>query len=225
MKRVGLNEKQWQMDVFQYSYEKINYTSTARLVSLLQTNIATAVDRLQKLVIYVCAGACDLTSKFMYLRHPDHTSVDNICIHYRRLIDIVHSYRQIIKFIDVPTLSIQKYNQTKCHKNPSSFQEAEASLDRQVIDLNSRILDINSSIGHKALRFSAFLHKRRKDTGRRTRFSYHFEHLYDGVHACKLLNTVWLQKLTLDIQQSFSNVPAEDILNITVSDSELASLQ
>lgn len=200
--------------------------TTQRLVDILESRIQHTVSKHRHVAFYLWAGTCDLSvkrGKYIHLRSSDNSSVNNICLQYNRAVEIVHDYNQTIKLIDIPTFSLQLWNKVKCHPDPLSFKHDDLLLDHQVLSLNSHIVEINTKLGQNTLRFSFDLVKRRKDVNH-VRHSYYFNRLYDGVHACRLLNQVWLRKIKLDICRNFVFSNTSDVVDIFVNEQDLLSI-
>lgn len=109
-------------------------------------------------------------------------------------------------------------------------------MARQVELLNTKIREINNSLGQNTLNFNQDIKRRRKDTGSRknkvgisgipgVRTSYKYSVYYDGLHANTDLAQVWLRKLRDDINRHCFSVPEEDIVDLTVSEEDILSLQ
>lgn len=203
--------------------------STRQLVSVLENRILDATYTYKKIVFYFWTGTCDLSrkkGKFVYLCAPDDSVVEHICSEYSQAAEIVHRHGHTIKLIGLPNYSLQLYNKFKGHTDSLSFKVDDSLLDNQVVLLNTKIDELNRSFGQSSLKFQCDLIKRRKDTNRQTqvRHSYNFSNLYDGLHSNSLLSKVWVRKLYLDIDKTCIQIPACDIVQVHVNQSEIDQL-
>jgi len=109
-------------------------------------------------LIYLWAGTCDITNKCgkeIRLRNKDNTTNDNIIKEYKHIIKYLEQYGSdvIIKIIDLPVLSIEKWNTKHLKKHcikPNDlvkYKEEDKLLIDQVRDLNKRIWLLNKSTG------------------------------------------------------------------------------
>ena len=102
---------------------------------------------------------------------------------------------------ETPVYSIQEWNKKKGHKDPSVFEEKDEILSRQISMLNSRVREINSSLGTNSPDFTSDLKTNVKyrcglDRKLKTSDYYGFHLYYDGIHPDGQLAKTWLRKIS-----------------------------
>jgi len=178
-------------------------------------------------LIYVWLGTNDISKKvgkYTEVRVWDDSIVNHIISEFRRAIVIVQKHSNCsIKFIECPPYSISNYNARWGHPKPSDFRNDDLEVARQVDLLNIGIASLNQSLGQNTLHFSNDILRRRKDK-ERVRVSYKYSVYYDGIHPGEVLARVWGVKLRNDIHTNCFRYFEEDILQIDISEDDLASL-
>ena len=171
----------------------------------LKTNLAEEKESHGDIWLYVWLGTCNLTSKnkrYITLKSEDDREVNNILAKYEEIVDVVHQYPGCkVTIMETPVYSIQEWNKKKGHKDPSVFEEKDEILSSQISILNSRVREINNSLGTNSPDFTSDLKtnvKNRCGLDRKLKTSdYYSFHLYcDGIHPDGLLAKTWLRKIS-----------------------------
>lgn len=164
----------------------------------------------KKVVILIWLGTCDVTRKdgaFISLRSGTSTPsnvvssnvvVDELANTFRDLKTAVSTrYPTAVKvlFLETPVFSIEKWNESKGHKNPTLFRGQDIELTRQIDRLNIHIREINSAHGFVSPQFSLDLQQSRKDAQKKERYRYNFTLYRDGAHPKAVLAKVWLARI------------------------------
>ena len=179
-------------------------------------------------LVYVWLGTNDITKKegrYAVLRTRDNSAVDHIVQQFRRAISIVSDFPGFrIKFIETPPYSVTKYNAHRGHPESFIFNDQDIEICKQVSTLNSQIGEINRNyLQQNTLHFCQDILRRRKDKNR-VRTSCKHAVYYNGIHPGKELATVWSVKLRNDINTNCFCFLEEDMLEIHVSEEDMASL-
>lgn len=200
---------------------------TEVLVNLIESRIEKALKRHQYIIIYLWAGTCDLTEKrgkFINLRHHSNKSVNNIVEQYNRALKLVRKYKGAeIKFIDCPILSIVKWNKSRNHQNPAKYKSEDFQVTRQVKLLNSKILELNKSIGKNTIKISQYFFRGRKVKRGGVRKSVRITiNKKDGVHPGALFSLVITKHLLIDTYLECYHIRQQsDIIQLHVEEEEL----
>jgi len=150
---------------FPFEHWCIPGARTKKLTDLIKERTEKALQRYGKFLIYLWAGTCDITNKCgkeIRLRNKDNTTNDNIIKEYKRIIKYLEQYGSdvIIKIVDLPVLSIEKWNTKHLKKHcikPNDlvkYKEEDKLLIDQVRDLNKRIWLLNKSTGFEPIKTS-----------------------------------------------------------------------
>ena len=136
----------------------------------LRINLGERVKWYNKILLMIWLGTCDITiKKGKYIKLRD-TSVEratnNIICQLRDLLQEVLRFPTITPvFLENPVYSISKYNQSKGHPHPESFNDQDNILCEQIESLNLKIRQLNIELGHRETvspRFSLDVEQRRK---------------------------------------------------------------
>lgn len=169
----------------------------------LQSNLDKKVRIFGQIVLYIFLGTCDLTGKkgrFIDLKHED----DAVAISYMyhqidRILNFVKHFPTVsVVFLEIPPYSIQTWNQSKGHRDPSSFLSRDLILYERICIVNDYIKSVNEQVGAISPRFKLDLYRKRKGKGAsHGRTSINFSNYTDGVHPKSLLARCWMKRIVL----------------------------
>lgn len=172
--------------------------------SWLQRNIARKIINHGDIWLYVWLGTCDLTTKnkkYISITPGDDEVINKIVNKYEEIIRIINRYPgSRLTILETPIYSIKKYNEDKQHKDPSSFEDQDQKLEKQVQTLNNKVREINRSLESHSPEFSSDLSNTTKyrcgnDRKLKTKRYHDFELYRDGIHPDELLAKSWLRKI------------------------------
>jgi hypothetical protein len=170
----------------------------------LKNNIANKIIRHGDIWLYVWLGTCNLTRKnknYIDLAHPDNSTINEISQKYKEIADIVSKYPgSKVTFLETPVYSIKKWNQSRGHKDPETFEEQDKSLQEQIYNLNKEIRTLNNTLGTHSPQFSSDLHINRKVKSKTINY-YNFNLYADGIHPDTLLSKAWLRKIAEQVKR------------------------
>lgn len=166
-------------------------------------NLQNKVDKYGQIILYVFLGTCDLSlkkGKYIELRHDD----DRIAVTYlqhqiNRFLNFVSNFPTVsIVFLEIPPYSLQVWNQSRGHRDPSSFRSQDLVLYERISLVNEYIKCINEQLGVVSPRFNLDLLRCRKAKGaNQGRTSINFSNYKDGVHPKQLLARCWMKRIVL----------------------------
>ena len=92
----------------------------------LQKNLVNRVRICGQVVLYIFLGTCELTlkrAKFIDLKHEkDENAVSYVQYQIQRCLNYVSNFPTVsIVFLQIPPYSIQAWNSSRGHRDPSSF--------------------------------------------------------------------------------------------------------
>lgn len=167
----------------------------------LKYNLAKKVTQYGHIIIYCFLGTCDLTlrkGKYIQLRHDD----DRVAISYLqyqidRYRDFVANFPTVsIVFLEIPPYSIQQWNKSKGHRDPSVFRSQDLILYERISVVNEYIKTVNERTSFRSPRFNLDLLRCRKVKGKdHGRTSINFSNYKDGIHPTPLLARCWLKRI------------------------------
>ena len=169
----------------------------------LQKNLANRVRIYGQVVLYIFLGTCELTlkkGKFIDLKHEkDENAVSYVQYQIQRYLNFVSNFPTVsIVFLQIPPYSIQAWNSSRGHRDPSSFLSKDLILYERICILNEYINELNAKMGKISPRFKLDLLRNRKsgETGH-SRTSINFASFKDGVHPNDLLARCWMKRIVL----------------------------
>ncbi|MEW8544374.1 MAG: hypothetical protein AB2693_12640, partial [Candidatus Thiodiazotropha sp.] len=160
-------------------------------------------DRIQRrhkhLCIYIWLGTCDLTvksGKYVSLQ-------ENADESYRKLIGNLKSLSRFaedkhfkIVFLEVPFISLEKYNGFYGHKTPEIFHNDDLRLQELFNCTNEEIVKLNKRNSTHSPRFNCDLEKNRKNKKGQTKKRYNLNLYRDGIHPDIKLARHWLRRIS-----------------------------
>ena len=230
---------------FKFPFEQwcISGARTRDLLNIIKQRTTKALQRHGKILIYLWAGTCDITKKCgkeICIRNKDNITVNNIIRDYQSIIEYLEQFGAdvILKIVDLPILSIQKWNTKHLRNNQikpqdlQKYKDEDKILTEQISDLNKRIWQMNKTAGHQPIKTSQFYFRTRGGKVKRKQKSKKIRHSVrislnkeDGVHPGKTVSLVITKLLLLDsYTECFISVPSEDILQIRIDEEELLKL-
>lgn len=191
----------------------------------LLSNLKNKIRQYGNIVVYVWLGTCDLTLKisedvlvsvpgnsynnfrkrktnFIELRHKtDREAVSYLQFQIDRIVSFVSGFPTVkLVFLEIPPYSIEEWNLSKGHRDPTSFHSQDLKLAERISLVNEYISYVNEKVSVKSPRFKADLLKFRKSKkGDVKRVSLSFSAYKDGVHPGPVLARCWMRKLVTQI--------------------------
>lgn len=171
----------------------------------LQSNLYRKVQQFGHIILYIFLGTCDLTTrkgKFIDLRQDD----DNKAFYYLkfqidRYLHFISKFPTVsVVFLEIPPYSIQTWNSSRGHRDPSTFCTNDKILNERIILVNDYIKAVNENRTHPvhSPRFNLDLKRYRKAKGdKHSKSSLTFANYKDGIHPTPLLSRVWLKRIIL----------------------------
>ncbi|CAC5371135.1 unnamed protein product [Mytilus coruscus] len=175
----------------------------------LQTTLNIKTKELGAIWIYVWLGTCDLTSynkKYISINTYTDETINHLIEYYNKIIELVQQYDNCkVTILETPVYSIYRWNCHRKHKMPEEFKEQDNILADQVIRLNFKIKELNTSINSHSPKFSNDLqtkskYKKGDHRTATTRTSYNYNLYTDGIHPDNLLAKTWLKKIAEQAQ-------------------------
>lgn len=166
----------------------------------LQSNLHKKVQQFGNIVLYVWLGTCDLTcrkGKFIALRHDS----DNLAVSYLknqidRYLSFVSKFPTVqLVFLEIPPYSIQAWNNSKGHRDPSVFLSQDLILYERIILVNEYIKEINFQRSVESPRFKLDLLRYRKSKNGDQRKSINYNSYKDGIHPNPVLARYWMKRI------------------------------
>lgn len=153
--------------------------------------------------VYIWAGTCDLTTKkgkFIY-QNDDPIRAKKILVEnlLRAEETVLEKESVRLTVLQVPYLSISKWNAYRGHKNPESFSEQDKSLKNHIDIINTVIQQINTRLGVRSPKFNLDVERSKKNKDTITKYSTNWGLYKDGVHPAKTLAAVWMRHITKEV--------------------------
>lgn len=177
-------------------------------ITWLKENLHNKIRLLGNIHLYVWLGTCNLTTKDKggFISLSPKGSVDLLMNNFREIIKLLASYPESkITILEVPIYSIAKYNSTHHHPDISKFADQDVDLMTEILELNTRIKNLNQELQSTSPSFNRSLYSNTKHRSQdrnflTTRPSYNINLYFDGIHPKPLLARVWLRKLANQIK-------------------------
>lgn len=99
-----------------------------------------------------------------------------------------------IMFIECPFYSIVEWNQRMRHPEPDSFQANQDRLEKMIIELNSKIKELNAPQSPPQIAQDMIVKIKKKANHTQTR-RINYTLLKDGIHPGKDLSQLWLVRI------------------------------
>ncbi|CAG2201696.1 unnamed protein product [Mytilus edulis] len=174
----------------------------------LENNIRQKINDLGPIWLYIWFSTCDLTTYnkgYIAITAHGTDAIDNTMQYYHKCIELIQTFDNCrVTILDTPVYSIYHWNKGK-HKTPDNFITQDKELTEQVVQLNNKIKEINSTLNSHTPKFSNDLQVRSKykNGAHRTetnRSYYNFQLYADGIHPTNLLARTWLKKIATQAQ-------------------------
>ena len=190
----------------------------------LERNLYNRVKRFGHVTLYIFCGTCDLTKlvhvkennsnrvrRYIELRHnSDNAAVRYLTDQIEKISRLVSRFPTVsIVFLEIPPYSIQAWNRTQGHPNPSQFQSADKILNERICIVNEFIKEKNDLANVESPKFNLDLKRARKiskskrqrqdNSENHRRYSLSFGEYKDGIHSGPLLSRVWMKRIVLRI--------------------------
>lgn len=171
----------------------------------LRDNLATKLQAVPNIALYVWVGTCNLTSRngdFIQLTARDNSATSRLISTLRDIYHFVRTFdnNQIkLVFLRIPIYSISEYNVYNGYSGDiAELKYDDRLLAQQIEQVNFFIEDTNRLLHAYSPKFSQDLQKSRSSLrrGRRTTYSWDFTLLRDGLHPTNDLAKLWLIRLT-----------------------------
>lgn len=175
--------------------------------------------RATTLLLFFCAGLCDLTTKVKHdfgaeITYSRESSNFNIIIPELTAIQGELFNREIpVIFTSIPPASISKYRDfnfnrfdahtqqyrlTKSLFSDRDIAETPKKLQQDVMIINDQIVELNFQQGMSNIRWDKPITKHRtyiKNNKRRKSSKFCYDSMYDGVHPDDYLSVVWYSSM------------------------------
>ncbi|CAG2212034.1 unnamed protein product [Mytilus edulis] len=174
----------------------------------LKITYAKKINDLGPIWLYIWFSTCDLTTYnkgYIAITAHGTDAIDNTMQYYHKCIELIQTFDNCrVTILDTPVYSIYHWNKGK-HKTPDNFITQDKELTEQVVQLNNKIKEINSTLNSHTPKFSNDLQVRSKykNGAHRTetnRSYYNFQLYADGIHPTNLLARTWLKKIATQAQ-------------------------
>ena len=117
-------------------------TNTTGAINTLRSNLINLIQEHSHIWLYVWIGTqLDASTRYITLKSfESNTVIQKLKSEFELIYEILNQYPgNKITFLELPFSSIVKWNSVHNHKEPSSFQEQDRTLENQIINLNSEI--------------------------------------------------------------------------------------
>ena len=175
--------------------------------------------------VYILAGVTDITTKLshkhpyrykesIYNGTPDSTIV-NIKEKMAKIADTITQKGATPIFCTIAGINIRKYNislrdnhKTTTLHHEHSYDTMQTKVEHIIREINNHITDTNSRRGVATPLFHTAILKRH---GRAPRgyYKFHWEGLYDGIHATRHTRDQWAFSLTRAIEINRGDTPTK----------------
>ncbi|CAG2217869.1 unnamed protein product [Mytilus edulis] len=176
----------------------------------LESSIDTLIQEEGNIWVNVWAGTCDFTIKngrYISLRTHDDSVVDDIIAEANLITQCIKAHPgSKVTILEIPLYSIVNWNwAARISKNQiQSFYQHDKDLEEQIVSVNRKIREVNTSNISYSPKFSSdltLIQKHRKGDRHRVtrRVQHRFELYFDREHPRQLLSKVWLRKIEQQI--------------------------
>ncbi|MES9884548.1 MAG: hypothetical protein ABW185_27195 [Sedimenticola sp.] len=173
----------------------------------IKNNIERWVERYKNILVVLWTGTCDLTRKtgiFVDLNSSEEDSVQSIIAEYENVSEfIANKFKDHAKLLilEVPQYSIEIWNSSKGHRNPTSYKENQEILINRITRLNDAIRKFNFELDPTTASplIGIDLKKPHKSNKNYKFIKYAYGLLTDGIHPGTTLSNYWLRQIVLKI--------------------------
>lgn len=175
--------------------------TTTNRTEYLRDNTCQITESYGNIAIYLWTGTCDLTQKngkYISLKSTQNESLlTQHKANIEQFIKVAKENPKIrkITILETPVYSIQRWNETKGHRDPNTFREQDTLLNTQVEGINALAREFNNKCGTSSPKFSADLLGSKKRKGEETSYRYNYKLYKDGIHPNPSLAQVWMRKI------------------------------
>lgn len=143
---------------------------------------------------------CDITNKIGKLIYPRYQSSDELIENTRFVFDEIVSLNNnnqniSIGILEVPPIFTRTWNER--HGDPHWIAIDDKTLNEQVVALNTRIKQVNTTLGFTSPKYFTDFVKLRKGRSRSLRQNLEVDLMLDGVHPLGLLARKWLYRAVM----------------------------
>ncbi|CAG2258000.1 unnamed protein product [Mytilus edulis] len=182
--------------------------TSAQGLSWLTQNLDQKIQHLHNISAYVWLGTCDLTQYnkgVISLKTESDEAINSLLSNLNKIVELFQRYPESkITFIEIPVYSIYEWNKSRNHTDPNQFLAQDEKLLEQVLRVNDKIRELNTTLNSRAPNINADLKrsnlKSSKNQHKRIRDQYNWTLHKDGVHPKRNLSRVWLRKFSTQIK-------------------------
>lgn len=151
---------------------------------------------------------------------PSATNKDTVVAQFRCLKSEVHDIfpQALVSFITIPPACFKDFQQEKSTTtvlSASVLSEHQTAHNNLIIELNSNIRYLNTekqnSVGAWTVDWASHVvkkHKKRRGRSRKVKtvYSFHFEHLYDGLHGKSDVKKEWFKQIVTGFRENIKKL-------------------
>lgn len=170
-------------------------------LNFLRNHLASEVQRLQHISLFIWIGTCDLTrktGKFIDVSSHDSSSAYKLIDKLKQIYTFVRDFKDSVQltFLRIPIYSIYHWN-LKHGRDWDNYKAKDVILNKNISIVNNYIADLNRVLNVTVSpRFSEDLQKsKKKKPGSTTKYFYTYDMYIDGIHPSPLLAKLWLTRL------------------------------
>ena len=170
------------------------------VLNFLHNHLASEVQPLQRISLFIWIGTCDLTTKtgkLIDVSSHDSSSAYKLIDKLKQIYTFVRHFKDSVQltFLRIPIYSIYLWN-LKDGRDWDNYKAKDVILNKNISIVNNYIADLNRVLNVTVSpRFSEDLQKSKKKPGSTTKYFYTYDMYIDGIHPSPLLAKLWLTRL------------------------------
>lgn len=139
------------------------------------------------------------------LKTESDEAINSLLSNLDKIVELFQRYPESkITFIEIPVYSIYEWNKSRNYTDPNQFLAQDEKLLKQVLRVNDKIRELNTTLNSRAPNINADLKRSNlissKNQHKRIRDQYNWTLHKDGVHPKRNLSRVWLRKFSTQIK-------------------------